>query len=123
MRKKRRKGIAEVSPPRFPASTLLAGTAHKRAGASSNGCVAPAAGAATDRSLTAYATNPMRATTARHELCSCRAINLLSPNMHVRHVSPILNVSDLADSFAWFEKLGWTKNWEWCPPGGPPSFG
>jgi hypothetical protein len=43
--------------------------------------------------------------------------------MHVRHVSPILNVSDLAGSFAWFEKLGWTKNWEWCPPGGPASFG
>ena len=43
--------------------------------------------------------------------------------MHVQHISPILNVSDLAGSFAWFEKLGWTKNWEWCPPGGTPSFG
>lgn len=35
-------------------------------------------------------------------------------------VTPILNVSDMAASFAWFEKLGWTKAWDW---GTPPSFG
>jgi len=35
-------------------------------------------------------------------------------------LTPILNVSSLADSFAWFEKLGWTKAWDW---GDPPSFG
>ena len=40
--------------------------------------------------------------------------------MHVKHMTPILNVSDLAQSFAWFEMLGWKKAWEW---GEPPSFG
>jgi hypothetical protein len=40
--------------------------------------------------------------------------------MHVKGVTPILNVSNLVESFAWFEKLGWTKSWEW---GTPPTFG
>ncbi len=40
--------------------------------------------------------------------------------MNAKHVTPILNVSDIAASFAWFEKLGWRKCWEW---GTPPSFG
>jgi catechol 2,3-dioxygenase-like lactoylglutathione lyase family enzyme len=35
-------------------------------------------------------------------------------------ITPILNVSDLAASFAWFERLGWRKLWEW---GDPPGFG
>ena len=35
-------------------------------------------------------------------------------------VTPILNVSNLAESFAWFETLGWSKLWEW---GDPPGFG
>lgn len=35
-------------------------------------------------------------------------------------MNPILNVSDLDASFAWFAKLGWAKNWEW---GSPPTFG
>jgi catechol 2,3-dioxygenase-like lactoylglutathione lyase family enzyme len=35
-------------------------------------------------------------------------------------LTPILNVSDLAASFAWFEKLGWKKDWDW---GDPPDFG
>ncbi len=35
-------------------------------------------------------------------------------------LTPILNVSNLAESFAWFEKLGWTKGWDW---GTPPTFG
>ncbi|MBW8810712.1 MAG: bleomycin resistance family protein [Lysobacter sp.] len=35
-------------------------------------------------------------------------------------MTPILNVSDLQRSFAWFEKLGWTKCWDW---GAPPTFG
>lgn len=34
-------------------------------------------------------------------------------------VNPILNVSDMAASFAWFEKLGWIKLWDW---GTPPTF-
>lgn len=40
--------------------------------------------------------------------------------MHAQWLTPILNVSDMAQSFAWFEKLGWQKKWEW---GTPPTFG
>lgn len=40
--------------------------------------------------------------------------------MFVSHLTPILNVSDIAQSFAWFEKLGWKKGWDW---GEPPTFG
>jgi catechol 2,3-dioxygenase-like lactoylglutathione lyase family enzyme len=40
--------------------------------------------------------------------------------MHVMLTTPILNVSDLHESFAWFEKLGWEKRWDW---GDPPDFG
>ena len=35
-------------------------------------------------------------------------------------LTPILNVSDIQQSFAWFEKLGWQKAWDW---GDPPEFG
>jgi catechol 2,3-dioxygenase-like lactoylglutathione lyase family enzyme len=42
------------------------------------------------------------------------------PSMNAKHVTPILNVSDIAASFAWFEKLGWRKCWDW---GSPPTFG
>jgi catechol 2,3-dioxygenase-like lactoylglutathione lyase family enzyme len=35
-------------------------------------------------------------------------------------LTPILNVSDLEASFAWFAKLGWTRGWDW---GEPPTFG
>ena len=40
--------------------------------------------------------------------------------MRPRGLTPILNVSDIQQSFDWFEKLGWKKNWDW---GTPPSFG
>lgn len=43
--------------------------------------------------------------------------------MHVDAVVPILNVSSLPDSFAWFEQLGWTRKWEWSSDGGEPTFG
>ena len=44
--------------------------------------------------------------------------------MDANHVVPILNVSDLAASFAWFAKLGWTKTFEWeDSPGAKPIFG
>jgi catechol 2,3-dioxygenase-like lactoylglutathione lyase family enzyme len=33
---------------------------------------------------------------------------------------PVLNVSNIQESFAWFEKLGWRKGWDW---GDPPNFG
>jgi predicted lactoylglutathione lyase len=40
--------------------------------------------------------------------------------MKVMEVTPILNVTNLPESFAWFEKLGWQKNWDF---GDPPTFG
>ena len=40
--------------------------------------------------------------------------------MKVDHLTPILNVSDIRQTFAWFEKLGWQKAWDW---GTPPTFG
>lgn len=40
--------------------------------------------------------------------------------MLARRLTPILNVSNIQESFAWFEKLGWTKAWDW---GAPPTFG
>jgi Glyoxalase/Bleomycin resistance protein/Dioxygenase superfamily len=41
--------------------------------------------------------------------------------MKVHHaLTPILNVSDVAASVAWFEKWGWKKLWDW---GTPPTFG
>jgi hypothetical protein len=35
-------------------------------------------------------------------------------------LTPVLNVCDLLASFAWFEKWGWKKCWDW---GTPPTFG
>ena len=40
--------------------------------------------------------------------------------MHAKRLTPILNVSNIQQSFAWFERLGWKKGWEW---GAPPTFG
>lgn len=40
--------------------------------------------------------------------------------MHALRLNPILNVSDIQESFRWFEALGWKKDWEW---GEPPTFG
>jgi catechol 2,3-dioxygenase-like lactoylglutathione lyase family enzyme len=40
--------------------------------------------------------------------------------MKVERLIPILNVSNIEESFAWFEKLGWQKGWDW---GDPPDFG
>ena len=39
--------------------------------------------------------------------------------MHAKRLNPILNVSNMQQTFDWFEKLGWTKGWEW---GTPPTF-
>ena len=33
--------------------------------------------------------------------------------MRVLHVNPILNVSSIAETISWFEKLGWTVGFEW----------
>jgi hypothetical protein len=40
--------------------------------------------------------------------------------MLAKAVTPILNVSDMDASFAWFAKWGWRKVWDW---GAPPTFG
>ncbi len=40
--------------------------------------------------------------------------------MNAKGLTPILNVSDIVESFRWFEKLGWRKGWDW---GAPPTFG
>jgi uncharacterized glyoxalase superfamily protein PhnB len=44
--------------------------------------------------------------------------------MRVPHITPILNVSSLEESFAWFERFGWTRCRDWRDdPNGPPTFG
>lgn len=40
--------------------------------------------------------------------------------MIAKAVTPILNVSNFLESVAWFEKLGWSKGFQW---GHPPRFG
>lgn len=40
--------------------------------------------------------------------------------MLAHRLNPILNVSNIQESFEWFEKLGWKKGWDW---GDPPNFG
>ena len=40
--------------------------------------------------------------------------------MHLYHITPILNVSDIEQSFDWFARLGLKKIWDW---GDPPTFG
>lgn len=40
--------------------------------------------------------------------------------MDAHGLTPILNVSDIPASFAWFEKWGWKKAWDW---GAPSTFG
>jgi catechol 2,3-dioxygenase-like lactoylglutathione lyase family enzyme len=40
--------------------------------------------------------------------------------MDAKGLTPILNVSDLRASVAWFAKLGWRECWSW---GDPPGFG
>src|SRR6185503_10586317 len=40
--------------------------------------------------------------------------------MKLERLIPILNVSNIEESFAWFERLGWKKGWDW---GEPPDFG
>ena len=40
--------------------------------------------------------------------------------MKVIGLTPILNVSSMSESFAWFESLGWKQLWAW---GDPPTFG
>ena len=43
--------------------------------------------------------------------------------MNPDRLTPILNVSDIGQSFAWFEKLGWKKGWDWGDPAGFGAVG
>jgi hypothetical protein len=36
--------------------------------------------------------------------------------MEAKGLTPILNVSDIASTVAWFEKWGWKKLWDWGTP-------
>jgi hypothetical protein len=49
----------------------------------------------------------------------------VSRGPRVERVVPILNVSDIRASFAWFEQLGWSKGFEWKadPSDEAPGFG
>ena len=40
--------------------------------------------------------------------------------MTAKRLTPILNVSNIIESFTWFEKFGWKKGWDW---GHPATFG
>jgi catechol 2,3-dioxygenase-like lactoylglutathione lyase family enzyme len=40
--------------------------------------------------------------------------------MSARGITQILNVTDLEESFRWFEAFGWARLWDW---GDPPGFG
>lgn len=40
--------------------------------------------------------------------------------MLARGLNPILNVSEVPATLAWFGRLGWEKAWDW---GDPPTFG
>ena len=40
--------------------------------------------------------------------------------MLAKRLTPILNVSNIVETFDWFERLGWQKAWEW---GTPPDRG
>ena len=40
--------------------------------------------------------------------------------MNVQHLTPILSVRSLEESFVWFAALGWSKDWDY---GEPPNFG
>src|SRR6266545_1512224 len=52
--------------------------------------------------------------------CRAKQRRLIKHTMKIEGLTPILNVSNIVESFAWFEKLGWQKGWDW---GDPPSFG
>ena len=43
--------------------------------------------------------------------------------MTVQNVTPILNVSSVTGSIAWFEKLGWRKGFTWPEGDAEPGFG
>jgi len=45
-----------------------------------------------------------------------KGLNHKETTMLVKDLNPILNVSDIQQSFDWFETLGWKKLWDWGDP-------
>ena len=43
--------------------------------------------------------------------------------MPIQNVTPILNVSSVADSMVWFERLGWKRGFSWPDGDANPGFG
>jgi hypothetical protein len=43
--------------------------------------------------------------------------------MPIQNVTPILNVSSVADSMVWFERLGWKRGFSWPEGNAAPDFG
>ena len=44
--------------------------------------------------------------------------------MKIEGLTPILNVSNIVETFEWFAKLGWEKAWDWSlEENGPQTFG
>lgn len=43
--------------------------------------------------------------------------------MPVQGVTPILNVSNIVESMAWFERLGWRRGFSWPEGDADPGFG
>lgn len=41
--------------------------------------------------------------------------------MNVEHITPILNVTSVPDSMAWFERLGWKRSFAWNQVGMIPD--
>lgn len=71
----------------------------------------------------AHARNTVSAAERDHRQRAPHAPDPRGPR--VERVVPILNVSDIDESFAWFEKLGWRKGFEWKanPSDDAPGFG
>ena len=55
-----------------------------------------------------------------HKRANTSVTGGMLPCMYAKAITPILNVTDIAASFVWFEKWGWKKLWDW---GTPPTFG
>src|SRR6185436_4857402 len=64
---------------------------------------------------------PMRSHAKRQR---CAVLDALGEYvMPVQNLTPILNVTNIPDSMAWFEKLGWRKGFVWPDASEAPGFG
>src|SRR5579862_5134693 len=74
-----------------------------------------------------YPSRPYRASApsepARAMARTARTTRLYCPHMLVHAVTPILNVSDVEASIAWFESLGWAVDFTWPDGSDQAGFG